>query len=144
MYSLYIGYITGLVKLEGKTNAKKQEGWSAEVSGFISIKEAINWANYKLINAKNVKHYWFWIYESNPFEHKLVYINTKLKLEKVEPMIETNLTIKEYGKIYKKSLFPTLINWSPTEGIKVFNSFKNTLLSGWKKITGKKIIEEDI
>lgn len=145
MYKLYIGYITGLVKVEGKTNAKKQEGWSAEVSGFISIKEAINWANYKLINTKGIKHYWFWIYDYRAFENKLVYVNDKVKLEKVYQKIDDKqLTIKEYGKVYKKSLFPALVNWSPTEGIKIFNSFKNTVLSGWKKITGKTVTEEDI
>jgi hypothetical protein len=145
MYKLYIGYITGLVKVDKKTYAMANQGWSAEVSGFTSIKEAITWANYKLINISKIKHYWFWIYDCRTFENKLVYVNDKIKIEKVSQIFnEKHLTIKEYGKIEKKSLFPKLVNWSTIEGITMFNSFKNSMLSGWKKITGKVIVQEDI
>lgn len=137
MYKLYIGYNTYNTTLDN-------QGWSAEVSGFTSINEAINWANFKIINQSKVKHFWFWIYECKTFEQKLVYINKNLNnIDKVEKINDNHLTIKEYGKIEKKSLFPKLINWSPTEGIKTFDNFINKLSMAWKNLTNKNIDEEN-
>jgi hypothetical protein len=140
MIKLYIGYINGVAKVDTKTNAFANQGWSATVSGFKSIPEACSWANRKLKEddrKKPIQHYWYWISEYN----QLIYIQSQLPLSRLNSSVnvdERNIVIRENNRVQeKRSLFPKLVNWSPQEGLVAVETFAKKMLSKWKWFGGK-------